>query len=318
MPQTHKAAVIPQKGNPLTIIERTTPTPGLNEVLIQIKAIAVNPVDYYMRDFGVMIPSYPALIGNDAAGIIVQLGDRVTAFKEGDRVLGFISGFYHNSSLDHGAFQEFALAAVEGLAHLPDEMSFEHGCILPLATLTALSSWTSLGIPLTTKFSPCDNQAVLIWGGASSVGSIAIQFAKMMGYTVYTTARTHNHAYIESLGADAVFDYTSGSVVEQIALRAKTDGVALNVAHCVVSDSLQPTLDVMKLVNGSGKGVKVSHAPVLPAIHPILEGVEVVFTSPPAEKGARDEHIRMCFHEYLKQGLESGAVVPSPRVRVVE
>ena len=194
-------------------------------------------------------------------------------------------------------------------------MSFEEGAIFPLAVLTALSGWTTIGIPLDTKYTPQDKQAVLVWGGASSVGTFAVQTAKSMGFTVYTTASPKNHEYLKKLGADAVFDYKASDVVSQIINTVKKDGVTLRTANCVVEGSLQPTLDVLKTTRGDAVAKVVHSPPLLPGA-PTLEGAEIKFNLPPMDPAERNEHMYKCFHVWLQTGLESGTVVPSPRVQV--
>jgi len=190
----HQAAILPPKGGPLSVVDRATPEPGPNEILIEVNAIALNPVDYFQRDTGMLIPSYPAVVGSDVAGLVVKVGSNVSnAPPSGSRAISFASSFYQGGSPDHGAFQEYVLAQSEGVIALPDTLSFEEGAILPLAVLTALSGWTTIGIPFGTKYTPQDKQAVLVWGGASSVGTSAVQSAKLMGFTVYATASAKNH-----------------------------------------------------------------------------------------------------------------------------
>ncbi|RYP03457.1 hypothetical protein DL764_005138 [Monosporascus ibericus] len=127
---THNAAILPQKGGPLSVGERATPEPGPNTVLIEVKAVALNPVDYHQRDFGMPpVPIYPAVIGSDISGVVAK---------------------------------KYALAQPEGVVALPDALSFEEGAILPLAVITALTAWTTIGIPLDTKYTTQDRQAVLI------------------------------------------------------------------------------------------------------------------------------------------------------------
>jgi len=152
MSSTHQAAIIPQKGERLSIEQRTTPEPGPGEILIVIKAVALNPVDYYQRDFGMPpIPSYPAVVGSDTAGIVSKSGPNVTSRPApGTRVIAFASSFYQAGSPDHGAFQQYALAKSEGVIPLPDDLSFEQGAVFPLAVMTALTAWTTIGIPLDT------------------------------------------------------------------------------------------------------------------------------------------------------------------------
>lgn len=313
----HQAAILPQKGGPLTVVERATPEPGPNEILIEVKAVALNPVDYYQRDMGMPpVPSYPAVVGSDVAGLVAKVGANVSgAPSVGSRAIAFASSFYQNGSPDHGAFQKYTLAQSEGVIALPDALSFEEGAVFPLAVLTALSGWTTVGIPLGTTYTPQDKQGVLIWGAASSVGTFCVQTARSMGFTVYATASAKHHDYIRKLGADVVFDYKASDVVAQIIDRVKNDGVILRTANCVVEGSLQPTLDVFKATKGDAIA-KVAHSPPLLPGAPSLEGVEVTFNMPPMDPVVRGEHIYKCFHGWLQDGLKSGTVVPSPRVQV--
>lgn len=313
----HQAAILPQKGGPLTVGDRKTPEPGPNEILIETKAIAVNPVDAIQRDLGMPpVPIYPAVVGSDVAGLVVKAGSNVSnAPPTGSRVLAFASSFYQNGSPDHGAFQKYTLAQSEAVTALPDNFTFEEGAILPLAALTALSGWTTIGIPFGTKYTPQDKQAVLIWGGASSVGTLVIQSAKSMGFTVYTTASAKNHDYLKKLGADNVFDYKLSDVVSQIIDAVKKDGFTLQTAYCVVPGSLQATLDVLDKTRGDAVA-KVAHAPPLFPGAPTLEGAEIKFVLPPMDPVERSDHIHKCFHVWLRDGLNSGTVVPSPQVQV--
>ena len=317
MTKNHRAAILPQKGGPLSVNKRATPEPGPNEVLIQVKAVALNPVDYWQRDFGMPpVPSYPAVVGSDVAGLVAKVGSNVSnAPPSGSRAIAFASSFYQNGSPDHGAFQEYVLAQSEGVIALPDALSFEEGAIFPLAVLTAMSGWTTVGISLDTKYTPQDKQAVLIYGGASSVGTFAIQSAKSIGFTVYTTASPKHHDYLKKLGADAVFDYKADDVVSQIIDTAKHDGVTLQTANCVVEGSLQPTLDVLKATKGDAVA-RVAHTPALLPGAPTLEGAEIKFNLPPMDPVERNEHMYKAFHVWLQNGLKSGTVVPSPRVQV--
>ncbi|MCJ1409925.1 hypothetical protein MMC19_004009 [Ptychographa xylographoides] len=317
MPGKHQAAVLLYKGGPLSVVNRITPEPGPNEVLIEVKAVAVNPVDHFQRDLGMPpIPSYPAVVGSDVAGLVVKAGSNVfNALPTGSRAIAFASSFYQGGSPDHGAFQKFVLAQSECVIALPNSLSFEEGAILPLAVLTALSGWTTIGISLGTKYTPEDKQAVLIWGGASSVGSFAVQSAKSMGFTVYTTASVRNHEYLKNLGAEAVFDYKASDVVSQIIDTVKRDGINLRTAVCVVEGSLHPTLDVLKQTKGDAVA-NVAHAPPLLPGAPILEGAQIKFVLPPTDAVERSDHMYKCFHVWLRDGLDSGTIVPSPHVQV--
>ncbi|KAL8870957.1 MAG: hypothetical protein Q9174_003116 [Haloplaca sp. 1 TL-2023] len=319
MTRSHLAAIHTAVGSALSLASRPTPTPAPYEILIETKAIAVNPVDYYQRDLGrPPNPFFPAVLGEDVAGIVVSCGSYVpNAPEPGTRVLAFASSFYQSGSADHGAFQKMVVARFEGVIPFPEKLTFEEGSIMPLAVLTALSAYTTLGMPLEKRISPVDKEGFLVWGASSSVGTFAVQTAKTMGYTVYATAGSHNLEYVKSLGASAAFDYKAGDVGEKIAAQAKADGVQLRTAHVCVEGALQQTLDVLKITKGDG-AAKVAHAALLPEPMPTLEGTEIKFTFPPTDPEVRNKHILKCFHGWLKDGLATGAVVPSPRVRVIE
>ncbi|KAL3471852.1 chaperonin 10-like protein [Aspergillus californicus] len=315
---SHLAAVLTEKGSRLVVQSRQTPEPGPNELLIQVKAIAVNPVDCAQRDLGFPpISSYPTIIGIDVAGVVVKAGPDVPASapKPGTRVAAAGTTFYRSGALDYGAFQELVLAGSEVVVPLPDGISFEEGAVFPLATLTALSAWYTLGIGLDTRYTPEQRQVILIWGGASSVGSIAIQSAKHLGFTVYTTASQKHHAYLQSLGADRAFDYKDSDVVEQIVAAVRQDGFTLKIAQCVAPGTLQSVFDVLKETRGD-EPAKVAHAPPLFPDAPKCEGVDVQFVLPPMEETARTEYMYQVFQGWLKEGLAAGTVVPSPRVQV--
>ena len=317
MPGKHQAAILRQKVGPLSVEDRPTPEPGPNEVLVEVKAVALNPVDYSQRDLGMsFVPSYSAVVGSDVAGLVVKVSSNVSnAPPSGSRVIAFASSFYQNGSSDHGAFQKYALAQSEGVIALPDAFSFEEGAIFPLAVLTAFPGWITVRIPLHIKCKPQDMQAVLIWGGASSVGTFAVQSAKSIGFTVYAMASPRHDDYLKKLGADAVFYYEASNVVSQIIATVKKDGVTLRTANCVVEGSLQPTLDVLKATKGDVVA-KIAHPPPLLPGAPTLDGVEIKFNPPPMDPAERNEHMYKCFHLWLQNGLKSGAVVPSPRIQV--
>ena len=135
-----------------------------------------------------------------------------------------------------------------------------------------------------------------------------------MGFTVYATVSAKNHEYLKKLGADIVFDYKASDVVSQIIDTVKKDGVTLRTAYCVVG-SLQSTLDVLKSTKGEGVA-RVAHAPPLLPGAPTLEGVEIKFVLPPMDPVERSNHMYKCFHIWLRDGLNSGTVIPSPHAQV--
>lgn len=153
------------------------------DLLVNVKAVSVNPVDYKVRSSIKEKLLTPRILGWDAAGIVEQVGDQVTLFKPGDEV------YYAGSITRSGSNSEFHAVDERIVGHKPTSLSFEQAAALPLTTITA---WESLFErieiePLKTARN--QSSSVLIIGGAGGVGSIAIQLAKQVaGLTVIATA----------------------------------------------------------------------------------------------------------------------------------
>ena len=304
----------------MEILQRETPKPGPDEVLVKVKAVACNPVDYFQRDHGFPpVQSYPAVFGSDVAGVIAARGSGASNDVPpiGARVTAMASSFYEKGNPNYGGFQEFVLVKSGSVASLPDGMSFEDAATLPMAVLVALSSWTVLGFPIETKYVQEDKQALLVWGGASSMGTMIIQVGKLMGYTVYTTASSKNHQYLKTLGADYVFDYNDTTVAQTIIDLVKDNGHAMVTAVAVVPDSLQPTLAVLGETRGVHR-VKVAHPPPLSPDAPIPNWAEVKFVTRPAGETEGPVHMKKCFQVWLTNRLRDGEVIPSPKAQIVK
>ncbi|MCJ1470083.1 hypothetical protein MMC07_008728 [Pseudocyphellaria aurata] len=314
----HLAAVVPSKGSALEVVKLPTFTPAPDELLIEVKSIALNPVDHYQRDFGFFINSYPATIGSDIAGVVVSAGSAVPkdAPKPGTRIAAFATTFYDQGAKGHGGLQERVLVPAVNVVPLPQGMSFNEASLLPMAVATVWAGWYTIGLPRDTAYTAADKKGILVWGGASSVGSAALQIAKMMGFTVYVTASEKHHEYLKTLGATNLFDYKDENVVEKILKAAKEDGVKIEKAYLAVGD-LKPCLDILKEFKEKGD-LKVASAPRLPENAPSEEDVEIKFVMAPNDAKERAEHFHFIFGVWLKEKLETGEFVPSPKIKVVE
>lgn len=172
------------------------PVPGPGEVLIEVKAASVNPVDYKIREGKyppVTADMLPVTPGRDVAGVIAALGQGVTAFKIGDQVFAMLPP-------DRGGYAEWVLAPADVCAVKPASLDMVQAASVPLAALTA---WQGLF----TNGGLKEGQRVLIHGASGGVGSFAVQFAKAKGAQVFATASAENRAFVESLGAERVIDY---------------------------------------------------------------------------------------------------------------
>ena len=271
-----------------------------------------------MRDLGFVVASYPAVVGSDIAGIVVSSGSSVPsdAPKPGTRVAAFAPSFFMKGAPDYGAFQTHVLVPAVNAVPLPQGMSFNESSLLPMAVVTTWAGLYGIGVPRNTAYTEADKQGILVWGGASSVGSAVVQVAKLMGFTVYATASEKHHDYLKGLGASRVFDYKNEHVVASIVNAAKEDGLTVQIAYDAAGQ-LRECLDILKKLNGAGKA-KVASAVPLSENSPKEEGVEVTFVASPVEAKDRTEFFHFVFWVWLKEKLEKGEFVPSPKIQVVE
>jgi NADPH:quinone reductase-like Zn-dependent oxidoreductase len=171
------------------------PHPREHEIVVRNHAVAVNPADWIIAIMGGLICpwlTYPAVLGSDAAGEVVEAGTAVTRFRVGDRVLGHAVGIEKNrNAAAEGAFQAYPVLLDHMSTPIPDHISYEQAAVLPLGVSTAacgLFQKDLLGLRLPAGHAPPAGETVLVWGGSTSVGSNAIQLAVAAGYDVITTA----------------------------------------------------------------------------------------------------------------------------------
>lgn len=318
VPTKHLAAVILQKGERFSAVERPTPTPGPKQFLVQVRAAAVNPVDWHQREYGLFIGAYPAITGWDISGVVVKAGSDMSpnAPEPGTRVVANADGFHRTTDPDYGGFQEYVLLDEESVAVLPDSYSFVEGSVFPVAASTTWDAWLWAGIPRSLPTVPV-NQALLIWGASSSMGAFAVQQGKLMGFDVYATASPRHHDYLKTLGATNLFDYSSETVVKEIVAAAEKAGVTIRTGF-VGTGSQQLAVDAMSALRGDAPVVKLAIAPVRESDLKVPDGVETTFVYPLQDEAARKERTRWVFTEWLQGRLAARDLVPSPRIKVVE
>jgi NADPH2:quinone reductase len=231
-----KAVVIRKFGGPeeLVMTDAPTPKPAVGEVLVRVKAAAVNPVDYKIRRSGSWagVPM-PAILGYDAAGVVEAVGAGVEHLKPGDEVFYCARIFGRQ-----GTYAEYHVEAAELVAKKPPQLSFHEAASLPLAALTAHDA-------VITFFQTKPGDTVLVHAGAGGVGAFAVQLAKAAGARVLATGRRENEALIRSLGADEVIDYRQEKFED--AVNRLTDGVGADAAYDTVGgDTLPRSIQCVK------------------------------------------------------------------------
>jgi len=206
--KTMKAVRIHSYGGPEVLVheEVPRPQPEQGEVLVRVKAAAVNPVDWKIREgyLKEMLPhSLPLTMGWDVSGVVEETGPGVTRFKIGDEV------FSRPDLLRNGTYAEYVVIKETEVAFKPESVDHLHAAAIPLAGTTA---WKSL----IEAAGVAPGQKVLIHGAAGGVGSYAVQLAKWRGAHVIATASIHNHDYLHGLGADEVVDYRAHRFEESV------------------------------------------------------------------------------------------------------
>lgn len=196
-----KAVVIDRYGSADTLQyqDRPDPTPQANEVLVRVQAVGINPIDWKVRQgefrFLPLGKGLPRIVGSDFAGDVVEVGQRVTDYKAGDRVYGSVN------PLQGGACAEYVAVPAGAIAPRPDALSPEDAAAIPIAGVTALMA-------LRDKAQVRSGQHVLINGASGGVGTFAVQIAKSMGATVTGLCSKQNFELVQALGAEHLIDYT--------------------------------------------------------------------------------------------------------------
>jgi len=206
------------------------PTPKADELLVQVHAASVNPIDNMIPTgiFKAVVKfQLPATLGSDLAGVVVEVGSRVTRFKVGDAVFANI--------FDQGAgsIAEFAVVPESAAALKPDNLDFVQAASIPMVGLT---SWQALK----ERFKLQPGQKVFIPAGSGGIGTFAIQLAKLMGAKVGTTTSTGNVELVRSLGADEVVDYKKQKF--EVVLRGYDA-----VLGTVRGDSIEKAIGILKV-----------------------------------------------------------------------
>ncbi len=201
-----KAIVIDQYGPPSVLEIRSVDRPSVQpgQVLVEVHATSVNPIDWKLRSGEISAffeLDFPMILGADIAGIVAEIGGDTSQFKVGDLVIG------HAVSTTGGAYAEFIAVSETGLALKPDQQSFEEAAAMPLVGTTALQCLRDCG-EVTAQ------SRVLIIGASGGVGTFAVQIAKALGAHVTGVCSTANLELASSLGADLVIDYTKQDVLE--------------------------------------------------------------------------------------------------------
>ncbi len=216
----------------MELVEKTDPVPGPGEVVVQVAAIGVNPVETYIRAGTYpKLPELPYTPGGNVAGTIASCGPDVTEWQQGDRV--------YSAATVSGGYAEMALCKADQVFRLPENISFNQGAAIGVPAATA---WRALFIRGRGK----TGERVLIHGASGSVGQAAVQLAKDAGMIVYGTAGSDQGcSLVRKLGAEAVHHNQSG--YEDKLLKA-TSGAGFDlVLEMLANKNLEKDLHLLAL-----------------------------------------------------------------------
>ncbi|RHZ45585.1 zinc-binding alcohol dehydrogenase family protein [Aspergillus thermomutatus] len=313
MTPTNAAAWLSEaKSYPFEIKKSELGNPEANEILVRNHALAINPIDGMIQTKAFFPLNYPTILGQDVAGEVISVGDNVTRFKPGDRVLGHAVGLMAGRN-EACAFQTYTILQVNLACEIPDRLTYEQAVVLPLCLSTAAcgmfqEDFLHLKLP-TEPRAASTGQTLLVWGGASCVGSNAIQLAVAAGYEVIATASPKNFDYVKRLGARQVFDYGSPTVCEDIVHAAK-DRVLAGAVDCIGFSATAVCVDILSRSQGE-KFV----ATVKGGFAPPPDGIQVkhIFGTT-----LKDNFVgKAVYEDFLPRALLSEAFVPAPAPLVV-
>ncbi len=226
---------------PMRLAEVPTPNIGEYEILAEIRAASINPIDFKIRDGKVkLLIKYkmPLILGNDFSGVVVKVGTKVSRFKVGDEI------YARPRKSKIGTFAECIAIHEDDIALKPKNLSFEEAASIPLVGLTSYQALHDI-MQLQT------GQKVLIHAGSGGVGTFAIQLAKLMGATVATTASEAGANLVTTLGADEVINYKTEKFEE---LLENYDAVFDTLGGTTLEKSFE-------IIKPGGKIVSVSGLP---------------------------------------------------------
>ena len=297
--------------NELKLIDTPKPKITKGTVLIKVKAVGINPIDFKTRAGSGFLQEQdlPIILGWDVSGIIEEVSSDVTEFKPQDKVFGMI-----NFPKAGNCYAEYIIAEPSNIVKIPDNIDFIQAAATPLAALTA---WQAMFEHANVK----KDDKILIHAGSGGVGHFAIQIAKAVGAFVYSTASKKNHDLLKKLGTDVCIDYRSEKfedIVKDLSFVLDTVGgdSIIRSAKCLQQNngslmSIRGRGFIKEIQEAKNLGIKAEDITVYINKKDLSEIANLI------EKGKITPIIDQTFdiknsakaHEYLETGRAKGKVV---------
>lgn len=292
MGATHKAVAIRAPNQPLVIIDAPTVQPQAGEVLVHVQWTGSSPLDLHQAAGGLLVTTPDQRLGDSFAGVVAAVGSEVTTLKVGDRVTGFA-----HEKPQHRAQQEYVTVPTHLVSPVPAEIPLQAAATVASSLVTVFHTVTAdLGLdlpwPIPRGWTPQHAETpVLLWGGAGSVGTFAVQVLRHWGYrNVLAVASAKHHDHLKSLGAAASFDYADADVTDRILAHVGEKGAGPRIPFIVdCIGLLHATVEPLTRIAEAGSRVAI----LLPVI--VRDATETeggVFETDPdkwhGEKWAKD------------------------------
>ncbi|OHE97730.1 alcohol dehydrogenase GroES-like domain-containing protein [Colletotrichum orchidophilum] len=307
---SHSAAVQLEPKAPLTVQDVTTEQPGPHEILIKNELIALNPLDAKIAKLAIFPVPYPAIHGSSYGGTVAAVGSDVTSFKVGDKVAAVKTGGATGNK--YSAFQKHVVALDVTAIKVPSSINLHTpvGLLGNFTTIVGLfNEHLGLEKPDPVGKLPSKGKKILIYGGTSSFGSFATQYAIQSGFDVVTTTSPRHKDFVAKLGAVHVVDHTQSpdAVVKELVAQGPYE-------YVLDSISLKPTFEITTAVVAAQGGGTVYGLLPLPEGADSPKGVAVKFagwSAPLAEK-KNAELLAWSFGTYFTQAIAADKIIGLP------
>ncbi|KAG9001480.1 hypothetical protein FRB94_006578 [Tulasnella sp. JGI-2019a] len=334
-------ALIQDKTNHTAVVKTIPiPTPLPDELLVRVKAIALNPVDALYVAHPIA-QSDGRVVGSDFAGVVEALGAGVVGWQIGDRIAAFVQGACSTNDRP-GSFAEYATTPADLAFKIPSNTSFEHAAALPLCALTSAQAlFLRLGLPAPFPIpvsapavvpleSSEANPAVLIYGASTTLGLLALSLLKLCRtssgakYRVFGTAGKTNHALLRERGIDGVVDYRDPNWVDEIVklsggISAAFDCISEGTTTGNVSRTFIPAGGKIAVIRGAAWDAKLVREGVHPAYGAVWSGlgVEIGYNGAILPALPDSRVFSGAFYRFLASGNGDNLPIDGPALRIM-
>ncbi|CAJ0543011.1 Ff.00g003650.m01.CDS01 [Fusarium sp. VM40] len=310
----HLAAQVPAAKAPLQVREIETPQPGPHELLVKNQIIALQPVDAKIAKVAMLPIPYPAVLGSSFAGTVEQIGDEVTGFQVGDRVIGMkTAGAADNK---YSAYQEYSISTENTTTKVSDDETLDLAVRLVgnLPTLPAIFNYSlKLERPVLGEEPKPQGKRIFVYGGTSSIGSLAVQYLIQAGYEVVTTFSPKHKDFVSRLGAIKIVDHTQDS---EALVKELTAAGPYDIVFDTISTGDTVKLNAEVVAAQGGDSVYALQPPFGPETLPAgitrkFEGWSLLLG-----KEENEELLKWTFQTYFTQALAKNKLISVPARKI--